>query len=109
MMDTVKDNQNTLQKEQFRKQGDFSHLEKYSSNRVRLQTLIYKCLKILIKLNIDMDEIAESKIFPKEPFERKNSVLFLKFVKRGNIENVIKMLDEDKYMIYQIDYKGQNV
>ena len=48
-------------------------------------------------MNIYADDVQNSSIFPREHFERKNSVLFLKLVKRGNIDKVKEMLNEDPF------------
>ena len=56
-----------------------------------------------------MLDVIHGAIFPKTPFERPNSAVFIKYVKRGDLIRVIKMLDEDPFLIYQFDFVGQNI
>jgi hypothetical protein len=84
VLDMVEKGQKTLQAEQYKLRGELCHVESASSNRKKLQLIILNCLKKLTQMGLFAVDTHNSAIFPTEPFERKNSTMFFKFVKRND-------------------------
>jgi hypothetical protein len=86
VLDMVEKGQKTLLVEQYKLRGELCHVESASSNRKKLQLIILNCLKKLTQLGLFAADTYKPAIFPTEPFERKNSTMFFKFVKRNDIQ-----------------------
>jgi predicted house-cleaning noncanonical NTP pyrophosphatase (MazG superfamily) len=86
VLDMVEKGQKTLLVEQYKLRGELCHVESASSNRKKLQLIILNCLKKLTQMGLFAADTYKLAIFPTEPFERKNSTMFFKFVKRNDIQ-----------------------
>ena len=65
---------------------------------------ILNVLLALRSMKISPQVALEKKVFPKSPFEHKNAYGFIKSVKRGDLEEVRRYLEEERYLVHDFDY-----
>ena len=64
---------------------------------------IILCANILSKLGLSVEDTIKKNIFPDIPFFRKGSAKLLKAVKNGEEAEVINILRENRYTVYDFD------
>lgn len=72
-------------------------------NFKQLARRLLKFLKLVKKLNVNLEELAKYPVFPTRPYMLHGSKPFLVAVNLGQEDSVKTMLKKNKFLIFQID------
>jgi len=75
----------------------------FKEKKVKILRSLLELLRRLNKLNISIDEFIAKRPFPDQPFEMKGSVEFLQLAKDGDTYKMKKILQNNKFLVYQYD------
>ncbi|CAD8202988.1 unnamed protein product [Paramecium pentaurelia] len=75
---------------------------KHKYKTIRASLIQY--LRHLEKLKLTTKEFLSHKVFPSKPFEHSQSKHFFQLCKQGQDQQIIKLLDDNKYLVYEYDH-----
>ncbi|CAD8074387.1 unnamed protein product [Paramecium primaurelia] len=75
---------------------------KHKYKTIRASLIQY--LRHLEKLKLTTKEFLSHKVFPSKPFEHIQSKHFFQLCKQGQDQEIIKFLDNNKYLVYEYDH-----
>ncbi|CAD8190956.1 unnamed protein product [Paramecium octaurelia] len=75
---------------------------KHKYKAIRASLIQY--LRHLEKLKLTTAEFLSHKVFPNKPFEHPSSKHFFQLCKQGQDKEIIKCLDDNKYLVYEYDH-----
>ena len=61
---------------------------------------------MLSRLKVDLNAYFQGKVFSKNPFEKEGSYELIEAAKFGEINKLLKLLKENKNLVYDFDYIG---
>lgn len=67
-----------------------------------LKRIVYR-LASLELFGLTLEDIKERQPFPKDPFQGKHALSFIRAVKLGDIDQVQRMLSSNRYLVYEYD------
>lgn len=83
------------------------HKEKKKTNRLIIDKFIRVLIRAAIdfqRLHISLNEFYSNEYLNVSPFQNKNSQKLIQNIKRGNIEKVIDLIMDNKYLVRDFDY-----
>ncbi|CAK84764.1 unnamed protein product (macronuclear) [Paramecium tetraurelia] len=75
---------------------------KHKYKAIRASLIQY--LRHLEKLKLTTKEFLSHQVFPSKPFEHSASKHFFQLCKQGQNQEIIKLLDDNKYLVYEYDH-----
>lgn len=72
-------------------------------NYKEIRKALKKALRYMAELKLTIPEIMNNQVFSKKPYQKEGSYDFIKATKNGNLNLMKKLLDFNKYLIFDFD------